>query len=64
MVSVGGGATARIRGHLGGGHSRNIGLCYKGFKGSQDPLLRVGGGARRGVDSSHATWTRVTIFMT
>ena len=25
----------------GGGHNRNIGLCYKGFEGSQDPLLRV-----------------------
>ena len=39
---VGGGATSRIRGGL-GGHSRNIGLCYKGFEVSRDPLLRVGG---------------------
>ena len=36
------GGTAGIRGGRGGGgHSGNIDLCYKGFEGSPDPLLRV-----------------------
>ena len=67
---VGGGDTARIRVGLGGGtagirvglrgrHSRNIGLCHKGFEGSQDPLLRGGGGH---VTRRTPTWIRACYY--
>ena len=35
-----GGRHSRNKGWSRGRHSRNIGLCHKGFEGSQDPLLR------------------------
>ena len=51
-----GGGTAGIRVGLGGRHSRSIGLCHKGFQGSQDPLLR---GAR---GPQAPTWIRACYY--
>ena len=50
------GGTAGIMVGLGGRHSRNIGLCHKGFEGSHDPLLR---GAR---GPQAPTWIRACYY--
>ena len=54
------------------GHSRNKGLCYEGFEGSQHPLLRVYGGTcpqpppdlrLKGVQEEVQLWSKCSSFM-